>query len=485
VTTTVPTATEHPAPGSRTPFPGWRLDASVLGVVAVVIRLPAFLASRSLVFDDGVYALSALAMRAGNAPFRDVYSSQGPLFLPLLWVGDLVGLRTLDAPRVLSLASGVVGTIAIYTIARHVTSRGASLLAAGLFTTSGGVLWVTGPANSDGPALALSLVAVALALRYREQPRRGTAALVGLAAGAAIAVKLLAAPAVLIAGLVVLGSHRRVRDAAIAAGVGIAALLLAAVPWGLTAVWDQSVAYHTGKGRELSYGDAAWKVLTTMWHRDLAVLVALFLAGVWFVVVRLTGGRPALPDPTARAAVVLLVIWIVLLFGVLVAEPAMWRAHVAHLVAPLVLLATLRPPPWPVFAVAAVAVTPFWYAWNASILHPAGYGRDEAAVVSHLRRLPGGALVISDNPGWVWRAGRSSPADFADTSFLRIDAGDITEQSLARAATSSRVCAVVASSKHHFLRFTGLGDRLAAEGYEREPVGDITLYVRPGCAPGG
>jgi hypothetical protein len=47
------------------------------------------------------------------------------------------------------------------------------------------------------------------------------------------------------------------------------------------------------------------------------------------------------------------------------------------------------------------------------------------------------------------------------------------------------VCAVVASSKHHFLRFTGLGDRLAAEGYEREPVGDITLYVRPGCAPGG
>ena len=37
----------------------------------------------------------------GAVPFRDVFSSQGPLFLPLVWLADLLGGRTLDAPRLL------------------------------------------------------------------------------------------------------------------------------------------------------------------------------------------------------------------------------------------------------------------------------------------------------------------------------------------------------------------------------------------------
>ena len=65
----------------------------------IVIRLPAFFAEKSLVFDDGVFASSARAMRNGELPFRDIFSSQGPVFLPLVWVADLVGFRTLDAPR--------------------------------------------------------------------------------------------------------------------------------------------------------------------------------------------------------------------------------------------------------------------------------------------------------------------------------------------------------------------------------------------------
>ena len=84
----------------------WRIDALVLGLVAVVLRLPAFFATRSLVFDDGVYASSALAMRNGLQPFRDVFSSQGPVFLPLVWLADLLGFRTLDAPRLLTRRVG-------------------------------------------------------------------------------------------------------------------------------------------------------------------------------------------------------------------------------------------------------------------------------------------------------------------------------------------------------------------------------------------
>ena len=189
----------------------WRRDALILAVATVVIRLPAFFAEKSLVFDDGVFASSARAMRNGELPFRDVFSSQGPVFLPLVWVADLVGFRTMDAPRLLAVAAGVLLTIAVYSCARHVTTRGNALLAAGLVTTSGSVLWVTAPVNADGPSLALSVLAIALALRYRAHPRLVTAAWMGLAAGAAVSIKALSVPAVVIAGLIVLLSNPPLR----------------------------------------------------------------------------------------------------------------------------------------------------------------------------------------------------------------------------------------------------------------------------------
>ena len=47
------------------------------------------------------------ALRAGGRPFADVFSSQGPAFLPLLWLADVLGLRSDWGPRLLPLAAGV------------------------------------------------------------------------------------------------------------------------------------------------------------------------------------------------------------------------------------------------------------------------------------------------------------------------------------------------------------------------------------------
>ena len=80
----------------------------------------------------------------------------------------------MDAPRLLGVAAGVLLTVAVYSCARRVTTRGNALLAAGLVTTSGSILWVTVPVNADGPSLALSVLAVAFALRYRDDPRLRT-----------------------------------------------------------------------------------------------------------------------------------------------------------------------------------------------------------------------------------------------------------------------------------------------------------------------
>jgi 4-amino-4-deoxy-L-arabinose transferase-like glycosyltransferase len=463
---------------------GWRIDALALAAVAVVLRLPALFATRSLVFDDGVFASSALAMRAGEAPFRDVFSSQGPLFLPLVWLADLLGLRTLDAPRLVAVAAGVLATVATYSCARRLTTRANARFAAGLLTTSGSILWVTGPVNADGPALSLSVLAVALALRYRDDPRLMVALGVGLAAGAAVSIKALSVPAVLVAGLVVLLSHRRVLDATAAGVTGLVVYLVSAAPWGVERVWDQSFRYHDEARRLETPAGAIGKILGTLWDRDIAVLAALLLAGAMLLLAHHDAWRVSLPAarPVARVTVAGLVLWALLVVALLAWEPALFRPHVAHLIPPLVLLAALRPPPWRVLLVAAIVVVPLWAVQNRAILWPEGYSGDTAALVHRLRSLPDEALVISDEPGLAWRAGHRPPGALADPSFQRIDSGDITVGSLVDAASATDVCAVVVTSADHFGRFGDLGDRLATLEYLPERFGPrITLYARPGC----
>jgi Dolichyl-phosphate-mannose-protein mannosyltransferase len=479
--TRVETAEAPPVTPLR--FAHWRFDATVLAIVAVLLRLPAFFADRSLVFDDGVFGSSALAMRAGEVPFRDIFSSQGPVFLPLLWVADLVGFRTMDAPRLLAVAAGVLVTIAVYACARRLTTRANALLAAGLVTTSGSILWVTAPVNADGPSLALSVLAVAIALRYRDDPHLRTAVGMGIAAGAAISIKAMSVPAVVIAGLIVLLSHRRVRDAAASAGVALAVYVVAALPFGIGRVWDQSYTYHQDSRRVNTYGGAARRVLDTLWDRDLLVVLALLLAAIAFLVryvARRQAGKPG--DRAMTMVVAGLVLWMVLVFALLVWEPAMWRAHIVHLVPPMALLAALRPAPWPVLAVVGLVAAPFFVSNNRSILWPDGYTGHEAALVAHLERFPSDSLFISDDPGWVWRSGHRPPGAFADTSYQRIDDHEITEASLAKAAAARDVCGVISSSPTHFERLHGLGEALAAEGYSAVHFGpDITLFERTTC----
>src|SRR6478672_4259033 len=100
-----------------------RFDVTLLALGALVVRLPAFFSNRTLVVDEGVYSSAALAMRDGAVPYRDVFSAQGPLHLPLVYAFDLVGGRTLDSPRLLAVVSGIVVTLAIYATGRLIGTR--------------------------------------------------------------------------------------------------------------------------------------------------------------------------------------------------------------------------------------------------------------------------------------------------------------------------------------------------------------------------
>ena len=281
---------------------------TAIAVGAVALRIPAYLATRHLSFDDGVYGASAVAMREGGLPFRDVFSSQGPLFLPLVWLADLAGLRTFDAPRLLALASAVVLVLATWSAARALgLSPAPAGVAAGLVATSGSVLWVTGPLTSDGPSLALAAAAVAGALWYRRSPALARAVMVGLLIGAALSVKsLLLGPAVAV-GLALLprSGRRSGADAAsvspatgarwthlgaavVAAGV---LSLMVALPWGLGNVWDQAFQYHLDVAGSRTPLPNLRKVASTLGDRDLPLLVAA-LGALGLVAAARRRGRP-------------------------------------------------------------------------------------------------------------------------------------------------------------------------------------------------
>jgi len=480
-----------------------------LVILALVVRIGSLISPRHLGFDDGVYGASINAMRHGGAPFRDVFSSQGPLFLPVVAVFDRLGAHWIDAPRLAAIAAGVAVTLATFRIACTFTDRATAALAAGLVATSGTLLWTTGPLTSDGLAEAWACWAVFAALWYRRAPSWPRVLAVGLLCGAAVSTKsLLVGPAVVTAFVIVLGA-RRWRHAAIVPGLAAGVLLLAALPWGLHDVYDQSVRYHLDKTGSRKPVENLRKVTSTLWTRDLPLLAVGALAAIaavirWFR--RRATPAPARDSPAACTGVRVrvLVLWFVLAVGVVVWQDPMWRNHIAHMVVPAALLASIYRPPWRVLGL-AILTLPLWASHLSTLLVPHDYTGRDALVERILAQLPHRAGGVSDEPGLVYRADRLIPGNLVDASRLRVEAKAkslrVTPEVVAAAARRPDVCAVVVWStrwsgtgKHpdvdtvtaaRYAAFRRLPELLSQAGYAVARRWDDThiLYVKTACAP--
>jgi 4-amino-4-deoxy-L-arabinose transferase-like glycosyltransferase len=482
------------------------LDSALLGLLALVLRLPAFFSERHLTFDDGVFASSALAMRDGALPFRDVFSSQGPLFLPLVAVGDFVGFQKLNSPRVLAVLSGIAIVVGIYWTALRMTDRLGALVAAVLAATSGSLLWVTGPLAADGPALAFAVLAVLLSLRQRDQPSYSNSLLLGLAVGATLSTKAMEAPILIVVGLVLLAplaTQARLRRVAVTpllhglvvATSAAALFVMISAPFGFAAVWDQSFVYRTAASTNRDLPANAAKLVSTLWDRDLALILFAIVTLITALWARLRSGpwrdmATAGTDPAAGASPssrLLMAAWTVgsALWLIAVVSP-LWRPHVSAMIPPLALLIGIYRPPLRVTVVTGLLCVPLLLFQLNEIILPGPYSGTEAEVVEAIQQLPDGAWVLSDEPGLVWRAGKRTSDDLVDPSMLRVQQGRYTEDSLAEAASDPRVCAVVIRSKQRFGSFAGLPDKLEDEGFvvtseSPSAAGLERMFVRTSC----
>ena len=515
------------------------VDLAVLAMLGLAVRLPAALSGRHLTFDDGVFGASAIAMRHGGVPFRDVFSSQGPLFLPLVWLGDLIGFRSSNGPRIMNVIAGLILIAAAAWVADRLAGRQAGLIAGGIIAISGSIGWVTAPVAADGPALAFGLIAIGFSLAHRDRPRAATALGAGVALGACLSTKAIELPMAVPVALVLvvplinalrsrLGSladsnsghgrtiPRMIGDGALAVGSAIAVWLVVAVPFGLADVWDQSVTFKSPAGMERTPLANARKIVSTLWDRDLVIwwLLALSIVGIVLANRRPTGapltssptGRPsvelgsALPHtgdraPRAPGDRLLVNSWILAtITWLIVAVTPMFRPHVSAIIPPVAvwLGVALGPVASSVnspglarrigvgLAASTLALVGLQL-WD--FLAPGPYGAEDARIVSLLEAMPAGTWALSDDPGLVWRAGRRTTDDLVDTSMLRIQQGRITTDTLAVAAADPIVCAVVIRSDQRFGALPRVDDALEALGYRAvgnwQPPG--RMFLRPSC----
>lgn len=412
-------------------------------MAAAAVTALGFVAAQAIVlnarirdYDEGVYWQSVRALARGEPLFRSVFASQPPGFydalLPFYWVGHSLGSLRIEV-----LALGVVGLAATYAAGRLLAGDMAGFVAVLLAATGPLYLHQSAIVQADGPAVAISMLAVALALgavRADGWLRHLLAVATGLALALSVGTKLLGVVTLVPLVIVLLGAPRgRGRLAAAAIGGGFVGLLVLLLPalGSPHAAFDQLVLGHLRAG-QAGQGDLGGNLKLLLLHRELP-LEALAALGV--VVAALRRDR-AIVMPLAWAVASVL--------SVLLYHP-LFPHHLVILSLTLALVAAVGLRNLPALGIGggllaaglalATAATGAVIAFRDMqlALTPDLHDAEVAAAV-RAASAPG-EFWISDNPYAVAAADRDIPGPLVDTSGQRTRSGLLTVSDLEAART--------------------------------------------------
>ena len=116
----------------------WPAETLALGVIlvsAAFMRLVR-LGSSSGDLDEGIRGIQLLLMSAGYRPVQEIYSSQGPLLLDMLYPLYRLFGETLGAARLAVGLYSLVGILGVYLVARLLGGPIGGVAAALLVTLS-------------------------------------------------------------------------------------------------------------------------------------------------------------------------------------------------------------------------------------------------------------------------------------------------------------------------------------------------------------
>ncbi|MGA7097377.1 MAG: glycosyltransferase family 39 protein [Acidimicrobiia bacterium] len=454
---------------------GGIVTVGIVALIAAVIRFPAFLSPRHLNYDDGVYASSVLLMRHGLDPFRDFFSSQGPVFLPVLRLFDMLGIGGLRSSRLAMVATGALLAVAMYLLARLDHDRPRSLVG-GLLAASSGILLISaGPLQSDGLALALGLLALVTALGDLEAQRwRAPSSGVLLALG--VATKSLNLLPLAIVVIVVIALHAGRRSIAEFWISGLIVGAAVTLVWDVGAVWEQYVTFHLAKQRSFDLVANTGSLVTELWRGDLPLLILLGAGALLALGARfdITGTRNRrLPTWILSGWLISTVVMIVLITPV----SDGFARFAAFLLPPLILVALRTRVPTNLALGFVLIALPFQWALSpvTDVVDPS---ETEQQIIEVLESTPADSYVVTDQQGLAWTADRMVYPSLVDTSFARIETGSIVVDDVLASANDPRTCAFLARSG----RFEAMGLAMVPPGFDRVPVETGTvLAIKPGC----
>lgn len=401
-------------------------------------------------YDEGVHLMIARLVWSGYKPYSEVSATQGPLFIYSIALGfGLLG-PSAAACRLVTVFYAVIGLVAVGLTARKLGGWPSSLSAAVLLMLAPEFVRLSKAAMADVPASSMATLAILSSLRYLTTGRRGWLILAGLSFGLGCLIKLAIAPALLPLGLAVLYSciySGRPRSWRVFA-YDLVTLLVAAILPALLCFWilDIRAAYEqlvvlrwqTAQAFPLDVGANA------RWIRQYLVDNAgLSILAIWGTLLLLTRRSP-------QAVIVLT--WGGITLLALIFHSPLFFHHMSYLLFPMAILggrvmgdlAERFRRPWKPMA---------WRRGGLLLIDlgiVVGYVFTLPATLQDHRTLsaaPGTTLqtdaahfisdvtwpddwVITDDQAVAFWADRNVPPPLAETSFLRINGGWLTDQQL-------------------------------------------------------
>ena len=452
-----------------------------MAVALAAITLDIRAAPLSEIYDEGVYWQSLRAMSAGYHLYRQIFSSQPPLFLLLIYPSyELLG-STITSARIGVATLSLLGLSGAYLMGKALAGRAGGISAMILLVVTPMYLAQSHVLEAEGPATGFLFLTIGAALMWWEHPtgRRGMAfaILCAVTLSIGIFIKLLDVTAVVPILLLVLARIWHIRHetspdvwssllpivAAIFAAVITTLIILAPFLESMNALVQQVVMFHLAAkkamvGSEFDVGNVQKLALFFVANRALSTLAFI---GVVITVMR------------RDWRIVPLLAWFLTTLILLRIQVPLWPRHAVVLIPPLIAFVALglrglpvipmrRPIAWQQGAALLMGLLTLATVIN-SLRHDYYHDQDlrtQAATTGQWmtqvaadveRATTPDQWIITDAQFVAALANRDTPPWLVDTSITRVLSGYLSGQELVQIAADPRVHAIVFATNHFTL----------------------------------
>lgn len=405
-------------------------------------------------YDSGVYLESARMMGRGFAPYRQIFDSQPPLWLPLIHTSFLLFGESFLAGQLLTATAGLITVVAVMLMTERLGGKGSSILAGTLVILSHLELEWSRTINADVPSVGLAAVGVALAAAYARNGRRRWLAIASVASICSILLKLsglYAVPSLLLFAIARwthahdTNQRQRLRflaqDILIIFGVFAGITLLCFALFRSDQAWNQVVTFHWAARKAYPSVPLYEKLrtLAQLLGGERLLIMAAPFAGLclfngidglalfaWpcFTFVGLLDNRPLFDHhmvaliPAVAAAIGVGAGYFRVVYALFVRWLSVQLPPIRIIGGTLCAVASL--------ATLGLGVSQAWIgaADQRTFIRGSGLPSPDLRIVELIvKHTQPGDMIVTDAQGIAFRAARDVPPGLTDTSYVRITSG--------------------------------------------------------------